>query len=174
MNNLFRLAVLLAICSLPVQAKEIAGIDMPDSLAVNGTTLSLNGAGIRSKFFMDIYAGGLYLEAASKNADDIIAADQTMAMRLHMFSSLISSEAMEEATLEGFEKASSGKTKPMAIQIDSFVEVFRETISENDVFDIVYVSGKGIDVYTDGTFISSIENKRYLLSGLVTSLRIRS
>ena len=166
MNRLFRLVALLTVFTFPIQAKEIGGIDMPNSLEANGTALSLNGAGIRSKMFMDIYVGGLYLIAPSQNADDIIKADKTMAMRLHMVSSLITSKAMEEATLAGFEQASGGKTEQIAEPVDAFLDVFRETISENDVFDIIYVSGKGVDVYKNNVFISTVKGDLHFKQAL--------
>ncbi len=45
----------LLLTSLPAGAREIAGVDVPESLkSDDGTTLQLNGAGVRSKFFFDI------------------------------------------------------------------------------------------------------------------------
>ena len=43
-------------------AEEIGGINMPASLQAGQSTLMLNGAGVREKFFMDLYVGGLYLK----------------------------------------------------------------------------------------------------------------
>ena len=46
-----------------VSAREIAGVTIPDTaqLSPDGTTLVLNGAGVRRKFFFKIYVAGLYL-----------------------------------------------------------------------------------------------------------------
>ncbi len=46
--------------SFSVSAVELGGIEMPDSLQVDGQELLLNGAGIRSKFVFDLYVIGLY------------------------------------------------------------------------------------------------------------------
>lgn len=50
----------LLLIALPAYAKEIAGVMVNDTLQTeDGTTLQLNGAGVRSKLFMDIYIAQL-------------------------------------------------------------------------------------------------------------------
>ena len=123
------LALLIAVAIAPAFAKKIAGIEMPDTMEIAGASLSLNGAGVRTKMFMDIYVGCLYLVTSNSNAAQIIGADEPMSIRLHMVSGLITSEAMEEATLEGFESATRGRTEPIQVHIDAFIKVFQEPIS---------------------------------------------
>ena len=85
---------LLMITSLG-NAEEIGGINMPESLQTGQTQLMLNGAGIREKFFFDIYVGGLYLKEKSQDATAIIEANEPMAIRLHILSSKATSKKME-------------------------------------------------------------------------------
>ena len=70
---------------------------MPESLQTGQTQLMLNGAGIRTKFFFDIYVGGLYLKEKSQDATAIIEANEPMAIRLHILSSKATSKKMEKA-----------------------------------------------------------------------------
>jgi hypothetical protein len=156
MKTIIKVLLLLAVVALPAQAKEIAGITMPATLDVDGLTLKLNGAGIRTMVFMDIYAGGLYLESPSHDAEKIIMADEPMAMRLHMVSGMITSEKMEAAVMDGFELALGKDIKTMAAPIDKFLAVFREPISEGDVFDIIWIPGKGVDVNKNGAFKGTV------------------
>ena len=47
--------------SAPTSAKtEIGGVTLPDTIKVGDETLVLNGGGIREKFWLDMYVGGLY------------------------------------------------------------------------------------------------------------------
>ena len=138
-------------------AKEIAGINIPDILESGQTKLVLNGAGVRTKFFMDLYVGGLYLEQASQNPARIIEADERMAIRLHIVSSMITSEKMEKATRAGFIKATSGNVAPIESQIERFISVFREKIDEDDIYDLIYVPGKGTEVYKNDEYKSLTE-----------------
>jgi hypothetical protein len=147
-------------------AKEIAGVQIPDSIKAGSSELALNGAGIRTKFFMDIYVGGLYLQNSASDANAIIAADEPMALKLHMVSGLITSEKMINATTEGFENATNGKVESIQTEINSFMAVFKEEIQENDIFDIIYLPGTGVEVYKNGklkdTIGSNMEFKKAL------------
>src|SRR5512140_2786267 len=86
-------------------AMKIAGITMPDSFTAGDTPLVLNGAGVRTKLAISIYAGGLYLKMKSTAAAAIIDADEPMSIRLHIVSGLITPKDFEEATRDGFNRA---------------------------------------------------------------------
>lgn len=150
--------ILAALVSTHLFATEVGGIDMPETLKSNDTALNLNGAGVREKFFMDLYVGGLYLKNKTQNANDIVNADEDMALRLHIISGLITSEKMLEATKEGFDNSLAGK-KDNAIQakIDTFLATFKEEIKEGDVFEMVYVPKEGVKVYKNTELANTID-----------------
>jgi hypothetical protein len=156
-KHLIPLVLTLIIMSPASNAKEIEGVNMPESLEVTKGKLILNGAGVRSKFFMDLYIGGLYLQNKSNDPKEIIEGDELMAIRLHIISSLINSKKMEDATREGFENATKGNTEPIKSEIEEFISVFKEKIEENDIFDLIYLPGKGLEVYKNSEFKSRIE-----------------
>lgn len=84
--------------------REIAGIDFPDVHELSEGKLILNGAGVRTKFFINLYVGGLYLEEKNQDPEQIILAESSMAIRLHIISSMITSEKMEKATRKDLRK----------------------------------------------------------------------
>ena len=141
-------AVILAVLMMATlgYAGEIGGINMPESLEAGQTKLLLNGAGVREKFFMDLYVGGLYLREKSGDSGAIIEANEPMAIRLHIISSMITSKKMEKATREGFINATGGNIEAIKIQIEEFISVFKEEIKEGDIYDLVYAPGKGVEV----------------------------
>lgn len=118
--------------------KKIAGISLPNTLTVDNKTLVLNGAGVREKYWMNMYAAGLYLLEKNNDPQKIITTKEPMAIRLHIVSGLITSEKMEEAIKEGFEKSTNGNTQALKSQIAEFTATFREKIQQDDIFDIVY------------------------------------
>jgi len=127
--------------------------------------LVLNGEGVRDKFFIDLYVGGLYLEEKSTNAKEILESKKSMNIRLHIVSSLITSKKMEDATREGFEKSTNGNIGPIKEDIELFISVFKEEIKENDVYDIFYSSATGVQVYKNQklkTTIVGLEFKKAL------------
>lgn len=150
MKKMLVLCISIILSASLCQAKEIAGISMPDTLQADAQSLVLNGAGLRTKFFMDMYVGGLYLKKKSGDAEKIIAADAAMALRLHIISGLITSEKMEAATREGFANATAGALEPLADRIKSFIAVFREKIQKEDIFEFIYVPGVGTKISKNG------------------------
>ena len=94
------------IFSVPTFAKtEIGGVTLPDTIKVGDETLLLNGGGIREKFWLDMYVGGLYLSQKETNSQKIIESDQPMAIFMEIVSGMITSERMIEAVDEGFQKS---------------------------------------------------------------------
>jgi hypothetical protein len=160
-KHLITLLLTLLVVSPAINAKEIEGVNMPEYLEVGKSKLILNGAGVRSKFFMDLYVGGLYLENKSNNPQEIIDSDEPMAIRLHIISSLITSKKMENATREGFENATKGDTEPIKSQIEEFISVFKEKIEKNDIFELTYLPAEGLEVYKNGEFKSRIEGPAF-------------
>jgi hypothetical protein len=131
-------------------AKEIGGINMPGSLAAGKNTLMLNGAGVRTKFFIKAYAIGLYLKQKNSNAGAILNADEPMAIKLIITSSMITSDKMKDSTMEGFQRSTNGNMGPYKKQIDTFISVFADSIKEKDVYDMIYIPGEGTKVYKNG------------------------
>jgi hypothetical protein len=140
----------------PLFAKEIANVTVKESLTQENTTLNLQGAGVRDKFFIDLYVAGLYTQTSNTNAASLIQEDAPMALTLHITSSLISSEKMEEATREGFENATHHNTQPLHDQIETFINVFKEPIQQNDVYTLVYLPVQGVRIYKNGTLKQTI------------------
>lgn len=130
------------------------GVEMPDHMTVDGEKLVLNGVGVRTKkiigFNKNIYVTGLYLKAKSDNAQAIINADETMALRIGIVTSLVTSERFTEATKTGFKESTKGNTAPIEKEIQRFMDTFTDEIDDGDVFNIVYKKGVGVQTYKNG------------------------
>ncbi|MFL1453831.1 chalcone isomerase family protein [Marinobacter sp. GN3S48] len=141
---------LSAALSAPVSALTVEGVDVPDTYSAMDTELKLNGAGTRSKWFMDLYVGGLYVPETIDDGVAVINADEPQAITLHIISGMITSDRMTEATLEGFESATDGDMSAIQDDVDRFMSVFEEEITEGDVFDLVYLPSEGVRVLKNG------------------------
>jgi hypothetical protein len=146
-KKLLVLCLFLLLMASVVSAKEIGSVIMPDTLTAGSDTLLLNGAGVRSKFFVKVYVCGLYLKNKSGDANAIINADEPMALRINIISKYISSDMMEEVTREGFHNSTNGNTAPFKDKIDMFVATFSDNIRNKDVYDIIYIPAEGLKVY---------------------------
>ena len=55
-------ALLAALLAVPgLHAAEVAGVKLDERIKLGGNELVLNGAGLRSRFFIKIYVGALYV-----------------------------------------------------------------------------------------------------------------
>lgn len=161
MKNLLLLLVAVVISSTAVAQKKVGGVTLPATQNFQDHSLHLNGAGVRSKFWIDLYAAGLYLDKKSKNAKEIVNADKPMAIKIHVVSKLITSDKMISAVTEGFEKSTNGNTAPIQKEINELLSFFREDIQKNDVFDLVYLPNKGVVAYKNGTERGVVKGKEF-------------
>ena len=76
---------ILAVCLAAgaVRAATLAGVNVPDKADVGGQSLVLNGLALRTKFFVKVYVGVLYLPAKQNDAAQVLAADGARRMVMH-------------------------------------------------------------------------------------------
>lgn len=141
---------LIFACALPASAVSLSDVELPQQVEAGGSTLQLNGWGVRKKFFLKLYVGALYLPQPTSDAMKILESDSPIAIRLHILSKLVSAKRMEKAIKEGFERSAPQELNRLKPQIDQFLAFFRDNVSEDDVFDIVYLPGKGVKVRLNG------------------------
>jgi hypothetical protein len=138
-------------------AMEIGGVKLPDSMQVGEDKLLLNGAGLRKKFFVKVYAGGLYLKKKNQHPQKIIEADESMAVRMHFIYDGVSSKKLIDGWNEGFAKATGGNILPIKKEIDQFNSFFTEEVKKDDIYDIIYNPGQGVSVFFKGTLKGTIK-----------------
>lgn len=147
------LTVLLVAFSLVTSVnaqKVVSGVKLDNKVTVEGQSLSLNGAGVREKWWIDLYVGSLYLPKKSTNANDIVNSKDVAMIKLDIVSGLINSEKMINAVNEGFERATGGKTASLSTRIEEFKNCFKEKFNKGDSFSIINTSN-GVIVYKNGT-----------------------
>lgn len=110
---------LVAFTTLSMSAqKTVSGVKIDDKLSLEGKDLTLNGAGLREKMWIDLYVGSLYVTKKSTNAQDIIDSKDAAAIKLNIVSGMITSDKMIDAVNEGFESSTNKNTAPLKAKID--------------------------------------------------------
>lgn len=145
---------------LLTQAKEVAGVKIADSITHDEQTLQLNGAGVRSKFFMNLYVGSLYVPTPSKTSSEVINAP-IAAIGLNITSGMITAEKMHDAIIEGFELATANNTTDIQPQIDAFMALFKDEIKPGDQFTLVASKSRGVTAYKNGQEQATIEGEMF-------------
>lgn len=153
-------AIVLSTTAATAQIK-VGGAVLPATETFYGETVTLNGAGVREKLWIDLYAAGLYLNEKTTDAKKVLNAEKPMAIKLHIVSKLISSDKMISAVTEGFEKSTNGNTAPIQKEINTLISFFKEDIKKDDIFDLVYLPSKGIIAYKNGEEKGVVPGKEF-------------
>ncbi|CAM3704698.1 chalcone isomerase family protein [Flavobacterium gelidilacus] len=149
------LLVVIATFSMNAQ-KTVSGVKVDDKLSLEGKDLTLNGAGIREKFWMDLYVGSLYTTKKTTNGQDVVDSKDAAAIKLNIVSGMITSEKMISAINEGFDNSTNKNTASLKTKIDKFKGFFKDKIVKGDVFIIMY-DGTEVSVYKNGAKKGSID-----------------
>ena len=159
--NFFITFVLLLGFSVNTSAREIAGVHIPETLEYAGTTMQLNGAGVRKKAFIKLYIASLYLTEKENDADKILSNNSPMAIHLNIKSSLISTKKMKAATLEGFEKSTAGDIAPIKAQVDEMLSAFDQGVSSGDSYTMLSNNKTDVDVVKNGKKVTTIKSEAF-------------
>jgi hypothetical protein len=143
------LLAIVAVFPRNSEAKDVEGVHIEETFNHGISPLVLNGAGVRSKFFMDLYVASLYLPKTDSKVSDILDTD-IIAIRLDIISSMITSKKMNDAIIEGFENAAGDKIDALAPQISAFMATFNKPISVGDQFIFVMEKNKGVSSLKNG------------------------
>src|SRR5215470_2619200 len=117
LNQSLVLMILAATLMLDASGASLSGVTLPDTVDVGGKKLALNGLGMRKKFFVEVYVGGLYLESKSSDADSIVKSDAPKQMTMH-FVREVSKEQIMDAFHEAFSNNAPDASKTMKSEID--------------------------------------------------------
>jgi len=148
MRLLTGILVLWALGGGAAAGRDVAGVTFPETATVEGKTLVLNGAGVRTRVFFKVYAMGLYLERAATDPAAILAQDTIRRAELHLLRSL-TGEEISSAIASGFEANAGDAKGRLAARLDRLKTMF-PAVEAGDTIVITYVPGRGTSVVGKG------------------------
>lgn len=163
--------VLLAsvLAASPVAAVQVEGVRLADTVRENNQPMFLNGAGVRSKFFVKVYVCALYLSERISSPEGVIVSRKTRRIELHMLRSMQAS-AIHEAMMKGLEDnvlvAELKRLKPQLGRLQQAMTSIGG-VNEGAVIQFDFVPGQGTIVRIGGDVRDTIEGEelaRALLS----------
>lgn len=146
------LAALFMIGTMIVQGREIAGVTVPEQIVreADNTTLVLNGAGIRKKFFFDVYLATLYLPQHSRDLTEVTHVDRPARIEMRILYSEIKKEKFVEGWNDGFgANLSQDELQAVGERLERFNNMF-QTLRKGDLISLDYVPGEGTAVTIKG------------------------
>ena len=138
-----------AIC-LSLIAISTASAELAPQMAAGGKVLRLNGSGGRTKTFVQVYEGGLYLLKPATDAKTVLESDEVMAVRIKVTSGFVSRTSLLSSLKEGLAQSSRGRPDAFARETGQLQQLLQFEIRKNDIYDFVYVPSEGLNVLKDG------------------------
>lgn len=146
-------ALLALAVSLPAAAAvDVNGYKFDDTAKVAGKDLKLNGAGMRTKFIIKVYAAGLYLPEKKNNVAEILKQDGPRRVTIQMARD-VSSEDFGKAFMEGLnENVDKAEKQKIASQIGKMGELFASVdgLKKGDVLHLDFIPGAGTQCELNG------------------------
>lgn len=126
----------------PALARRCESVNAPDTVDVGGTTLQLNGLGIREATMLqvNVYVAALYVEQTSRDANAILGSDTKKRIVLH-FVREVERAKIEEAFREGFQHNAPGTPRAKIDRLIGWVTDMRE----GQTMTFTYIPGTGTE-----------------------------
>lgn len=150
-------SVLFAPAPPPAAAATLAGVTLPDKAEAGGQALVLNGLGLRKKFFVKVYVGGLYLPAKERSPAKVLGADVSRRMSFHFLYS-VTAKQMCDAWDEGL--ADNAPSAPAEVKAAfKTLCTYMEDIPKGNEMVLTYVPGQGTKVEVNGKAKGTLPGK---------------
>ena len=147
-----RAALVAALLAVPgLQAAEVAGIKVDDTVRVGGKELLLNGAGLRSKLFIKVYVGALYVNEKAAAPAAVLDSTAPRRMVLRLLRDLGADalhEALQDGLADNHSPAELAAIKPQSEQLATIMKGIGK-VREGDTVAIDF-SADGISVSLNG------------------------
>ena len=138
----------LAAATAPLSAAQLAGVTLPDTLQVDGHAFVLNGLGLRTKFFIKVYVGGLYLPQKNGSAPAILGGHLPWQMAFHFLHGVTRSELCD-AWKEGLEDNT--PDAPAAVQRNfALLCDWMGPIASGQTMTLTYLPDRGTGIEVNG------------------------
>ena len=161
MRHLFAISLIAVSFAAPsLRAGSLAGVTLPDSASVGGKTLALNGLGLRSKLFIKVYVGGLYVEKKSADAAALLAADGPKKLVMHFIYSP-SKGQMTDAFHEGFEANAPDYFAKHRAEVDRFLAAV-DGVGKGEEMTLTYAPVTGTTLAIRGKDVVTVAGADFM------------
>ena len=146
---------------------NINGFDIPESIELNGTTLRLNGAAMRNKFFMNIYIVAFYTAQPITRDEDAVHSDIDRNLRMIVTTPLATPGIVSENVMDSLRESLGRKfyeMKPVVEKIKSVIDSAQ--IGYKDCMDTFYTSRDELHVFKNNLYLNSEPEARILAEAL--------
>jgi hypothetical protein len=140
---------------------DIAGIRIADNYPLAGQSLHLNGAGVRSKFFVKVYIGALYLAETTSSVEQVLQNPGPKSMQMSILYEEIEAEKITQGWSDGFAaNLSADQLQQLAPRLKQFNALF-PALKNGDRIYMDFVPGKGTVVKINNDMRGRIDGEDF-------------
>jgi hypothetical protein len=131
-------------------AATFKGVSFPDAVSIAGRECRLNGVGVRTKFFVKVYLGALYLAVPSHDPAAAIAADEPKRIVMHFVHSKVEAEKIRGTLLEGLRENAGAALPQLQERVDRLLGWIADDALAGDEVVFTYLPGQGTELSVKG------------------------
>ena len=137
--------------------KDCQGVNFPEQAQVDGSTLTLNGLGLRQATFLkvNVYVAALYVANVSSDAQALLASNTPKELILHFLHN-VSDDELKKAWEEGFEHNAKEQLAALHERI-AMLQSWMVDIKSGQRLIFIHKPGAGIQVEVNGTVKGTIK-----------------
>ena len=137
--------------------KECQGVNFPEQIQVDGTTLTLNGLGLRQATILkvNVYVAALYVANISSDAQALLGSHTPKELILHFLHNA-SDDELNKAWEEGFEHNAKEQLTALQGRID-MLKGWMVDMKSGQRLTFIHKPGAGIQVDVNGTVKGTIK-----------------
>jgi hypothetical protein len=158
---LLRAIVILALGTSTAQSKECKGVTFADQLQVDGSSLTLNGLGLRlaTALKVKVYVAGLYVAKTSSDPSALLGATTPSELILHLVRN-VDADDLSKSWSEGFEKNAKDQLPALKERIAT-LNSWMPSVKTGDRLIFIHKPGTGIQVQVNGATKGTIEGEDF-------------
>jgi len=135
----------------PAWGMQVEGVKVADTVQLEGQNLHLNGAGMRTKFFFDIYVGALYTSQQASTFKDVIADRHAKRVTMYFVYDEVERDKLVGGWIAGFKK---NQSKAEFKALDQRLQTFNAWFVDGHAGDTL-----SFDFLSDGKTTTSMNGQ---------------
>ena len=135
-------------------ASEIAGVKIEPTVTVDNRALTLNGSGIRKKFFIKVYIGSLYTTKRLTSAPEALKDSGDKLIRMNFLHSKVEKEKITDAFKEGI--ANNSPALSDSPEAKKFLALFTDNFMKGDIVDLYLGANGSVVVKHNGKLLGTV------------------
>lgn len=146
------MAALALGAALQAGAVEVAGVDFPTRLELHGSSLQLNGAGVRYKAIFKVYAAGLYTPRKVSSLEELLKTPGPKRMAITMLREIDAGELgklFARGMEDNMDRAAFAQLVPGILRMSQIFSEHKKLLP-GETFSMDWIPGQGLQITVKG------------------------